>query len=279
MAIAVLDRLRNADRGWALEVDLSRGPIRDSAGLADRIAEQARAAGVRIEGPDERGWGKRARRAFRAAGSQGLKAAAQLLDLPELAPIADIAAAVDQALAPVDEEADEVLDLRAVLLAIQAASAAEERLTVIFLDELQRVASDAHWSDPQDSHGAQTAIAELMEAPEGDVVVVLAGSDGEAMQRLLSEGQPLHHDGLNYAVPEISADDWRHGLRERFSELNIEIADEHIDRILDASGGHPQRTMRVCAHVHHLHGPAYDISEPLIDEAIKQARKHPSWPS
>ena len=59
MAFAVLDRLRGAG-GWALEVDLSSGPVTTAAVFAERLAEQARAAGVRVK---RRGSGWRTRRA------------------------------------------------------------------------------------------------------------------------------------------------------------------------------------------------------------------------
>jgi DNA polymerase III delta prime subunit len=271
MALAVLDRIRNAESGWAIEADLSRGPIESSGELADHLADQARAAGVRMElGRKVR---RRARQMAKIAGSPAMKAAADALEIDDLSDAAEIAAAVDQSLAPL---ADARQGLRSVLQAIQAAAIAADRPTILFIDEVQRLST--YWRDPADSLDAQTALAEVMEKPEGRIVLLLAGSERTAIEELLAEGAPMHHDGMSFDVPAIGDADWHHDLPQRFAEVELEIRREQIEQILVASGGHPQRTMRVCAHVEHLaDGTHFDVTDVLVDQAIKRARAHPSW--
>jgi len=141
---------------------------------------------------------------------------------------------------------------------------------------VQRLAT--HWSNEDDSTATQQALAEIMHQHDGRIVFLLAGSERGAVEALLDEGQPLHYDGMTFPVPDIQPGDWHHGLPERFAEAGLEITPERIDQILAASGGHPQRTMRICAHVHQLtDGAAFEVSEIVVDEAIRVARGHPSW--
>lgn len=261
---------RQIGRGPALEADLSNGPITSCGALAERIAEQARTAGVRVE---SQGHGKWVRKAI-GLGEPALRLAASVLEIGELADAADLSAAVDEALAPVG---DGDADLRVVLSAIQAAAIAADRPIVIFVDELQRLVT--HWDSEDDSAMAQQALAKLMHATSGRVVLVLAGSVRTAVEQLLVAGQPMHYDGMTYTVPPIQRADWHHGLTERFTEFGLTVEPARIDQVLDASGGHPQRTMRVCAHVHQLaDGGVFDVSDVLVGQAIEEARSHPSWP-
>jgi len=272
MALAVLDRLRDSNSGWAIEADLSRGPVLSAAQLAERLSEQARAARVHVQ-PASLGILLGARRALKLGATPALNTAARLLGLDELADVSELAASIDQSLAPVD---DGPLDLRTVLRAIQAAAIAADRPAVVFLDEVQRLTTD--WAEANDSLYAQEALAEVMEQPDGRVVLLLAGSERHAIEALLAEGQPLHHDGMPFDVPPIGDDDWHHHLPLRFAEAGLEVGRDHVAQILAASEGHPQRTMRVCAHVAQLaDGELLEVSDVVIGVAVENARRHPSW--
>ena len=185
-----------------------------------------------------------------------------------------VAQAIDQALGADDEDGHP--DLREVLRAIQAAGIAAERPVVLFIDEVQRLCT--HWKDEDDSIRAQEVLAEVMEHPDGRVMLLLAGSEQSAIEQLLAPDRPLHRDGMIFDVPPISDEDWQYGLKARFSEIQLEIDPERVGQILQVSGGHPQRTMRVCAHVQQLAGDGvFAVSDLLVAEAAKLARRHPSW--
>src|SRR5687767_5778601 len=50
----------------------------------------------------------------------------------------------------------------------------------------------------------------------------------------------------------IDPDDWLEYLKAKFAAKKLTIDDASIDRLLDATGGHPQDTMQVCAALYYL---------------------------
>src|SRR2546423_6598031 len=50
----------------------------------------------------------------------------------------------------------------------------------------------------------------------------------------------------------IDPDDWLEYLRGKFATKKMAIDDASVDRLLDATGGHPQDTMQVCAALYYL---------------------------
>src|SRR5919198_6215837 len=50
----------------------------------------------------------------------------------------------------------------------------------------------------------------------------------------------------------IDPDDWLEYLRAKFAARKLSIDDASVDRLLDATGGHPQDTMQVCAALYYL---------------------------
>lgn len=290
LALAVVERHRDAEGGWALHVDLSSG-ISSCAQLAERIAELARAAGVKASAAERTA---KARRGLKA-GAKLIKENAATLGLPdELADAAKVAERVNDALGPVEE--DTVRDLREVLVALEAASDITGKPIVVFIDEIQRVRNTKkrgqrkkEWDDAEDGLAVQRALAGVMQGTGSAITFILAGSDGDAIAELRAEGMPLHHDGSDFEVPDIGDDDWIAGITDRFAEVDIPIAPEQITEVLKASKRHSQRTMSVFHHLHQIvereraaASPAGGDTSPLIDEqtvrdAIARAEGHPSW--
>jgi len=272
MVWAVLDRIRDSEVGWACEVNLSRGPVTSASVLAEQLAEQARASRIRID-PRKEQIAERLRETVKLAGKPIIATVGKLIGIEELATAADIAHSIDQSLSPSEEgEAD----LRAVLRALVAAAIVADKILVVFVDEAQRLSTD--WVNDDDGLYAQEALSELMEDHAGHVVVILAGSERSALRYLVADGQPLHHDGLPFPIRKISDEDWLYELPRRFEEAGLTVERDRIFQILDASERHPENTMRVCLHVCLLAGgEPFEVSEVLVDEAIKDARKHPSW--
>src|SRR6266852_5717478 len=71
----------------------------------------------------------------------------------------------------------------------------------------------------------------------------------------------------------IAPDDWLAYLREKFAEKKIAIDDTSVDRLLDATGGHPQDTMQVCAALYYLMRDAAQrvVTADLLAIAYEQA--------
>jgi AAA+ ATPase superfamily predicted ATPase len=73
----------------------------------------------------------------------------------------------------------------------------------------------------------------------------------------------------------IDPDDWLEYLRAKFAAKKISIDDASVDRLLDATGGHPQDTMQVCAGLYYLmrETGSRTISGELLDVAYEQAMR------
>ncbi|HZP96576.1 MAG TPA: ATP-binding protein [Candidatus Limnocylindria bacterium] len=86
------------------------------------------------------------------------------------------------------------------------------------------------------------------------------GSEEGILEELFSEkGRAFYR----FAVPidladagghrfGIAPDDWLEYIRAKFAARKITIEDASVDRILDATGGHPQDTMQMCAALYYL---------------------------
>ena len=92
------------------------------------------------------------------------------------------------------------------------------------------------------------------------VAYAFLGSEEGILEELFSE---KGHAFYRFAVPidladagghrfGISPDDWLEYIRAKFAAKKIAIDDASVDRLLDATGGHPQDTMQVCAALYYL---------------------------
>src|SRR5919198_6455149 len=73
----------------------------------------------------------------------------------------------------------------------------------------------------------------------------------------------------------IDPDDWLEYLRGKFAAKKIAIDDASVDRLLDATGGHPQDTMQVCAALYYLMRDAAQrvVTPELLEVAYEQAMR------
>jgi uncharacterized protein len=73
----------------------------------------------------------------------------------------------------------------------------------------------------------------------------------------------------------IDPDDWLEYLRAKFAAKKITVDDASVDRLLDATGGHPQDTMQVCAALYYLMRDTGSraVSGDLLDVAYEQAMR------
>jgi AAA+ ATPase superfamily predicted ATPase len=73
----------------------------------------------------------------------------------------------------------------------------------------------------------------------------------------------------------IDPDDWLEYLRAKFAARKLSIDDASVDRLLDATGGHPQDTMQVCAALYYLMREAgsHTVTGELLGVAYEQAMR------
>ena len=168
--------------------------------------------------------------------------------------------------------------LRKVLAALEDEAAAGRKPVVVFIDEIQDLGDPRRWK--QEGLAVQQELERAMRDPDRLVTYVFAGSEETAMDKLFAHGMPLHLEGDSYKLPAIAPEAWHDSLAERFARDQRAITTENIDRILDASGGHPLRTMQVCrgALRRARRLQLAEVTAAVIDDAIAQAKDHPSWP-
>ncbi len=113
------------------------------------------------------------------------------------------------------------------------------------------------------------------------VACAFLGSEEGILEQLFSEkGRAFYR----FAVPldladagghrfGIAPDDWLEYLRAKFRAKKIAIDDAGVDRLLDATGGHPQDTMQVCAALYYLMRDASlrVVTDELLGIAYEQA--------
>jgi hypothetical protein len=114
------------------------------------------------------------------------------------------------------------------------ASAVEPGTTALLLDEVHVV---KEWPNPQ-----QRSIREFLRN-DSSLGVILASSEMTAFEQLIGAGMILEFVGQRYPLPPINLDDWIAGLRTRFARVGLPIDDDALERLLEASQGHPYCTM------------------------------------
>jgi uncharacterized protein len=146
-------------------------------------------------------------------------------------------------------------------LAERIASADDRRL-VLFLDEFQEVAS-GFYGDP----GVVTRQMRAVFQRSPHVSVLFAGSIEHVMRDLFAPtDRALSQFGGLHELAPIEADAWREGLRRRLALDRCSITDSALDRLLDASEGHPRATMLIAQHSHSV--AVAELRRRLDDAAV-----------
>jgi hypothetical protein len=262
VALAVLDRIRNAGDGTlALHADLRDG-VGDSVALVRKLLDQATTqdAGTRItalaaKNKLARNVNEKVRRQIRLTGT--------LLGVDnEIATILDLG----EALTP-----GRTTSLSRALNALDAHGRITGNRVVVFIDEIQDLLK---WGDATQTQSEIRAVARRR---DGTLAFIFAGSDPTARE-LFTPGAKLDFVGERYELPAISLEAWQEGLQTRFRQAGHDISPEQIAQIYLATDGHPQLTMSVCAHtILWADDPeATAITPAIVLRAITAAKKHPS---
>ena len=97
------------------------------------------------------------------------------------------------------------------------------------------------------------------QAQRGVAYAFLGSEEGILAQLFAEKGRPLYRFAVAHDLAEagghrfgIDPADWHAYLTRKLRQKRIAIAEPDVDRILDATGGHPQDTMQVCAALYHF---------------------------
>ena len=116
---------------------------------------------------------------------------------------------------------------------------------------------------------------------QGAVSYAFLGSEEGILEQLFSgKGRAFYRFALPLDLADaaghrfgIDPDDWLSYIQEKLRERKLAIGDTEVDRILDATGGHPQDTMQVCAALYYLMRDAglRTVTAEAVGVAIEQA--------
>jgi uncharacterized protein len=141
-------------------------------------------------------------------------------------------------------------------------AAADGRRLVLFLDEFQEIAGGLY-GDP----GTVTRQMRAVFQRSPHVSVLFAGSIEHVMRDLFAPSdRALSQFGALHELAPIDPDAWRAGLRARLARDRCTIADSALERLLDASEGHPRATMLVAQQAHAV--AVEDLRRHLDDAAV-----------
>src|SRR5437762_5722733 len=96
---------------------------------------------------------------------------------------------------------------------------------------------------------AQRAVSYAFLGSEEGILEQLFSGKGRAFYRFALPLDLADAAGHRFG---IDPDDWLSYIEEKLSERKLVITDASVDRILDATGGHPQDTMQTCAALYYL---------------------------
>jgi type II secretory pathway predicted ATPase ExeA len=144
---------------------------------------------------------------------------------------------------------------------------------VVFVDEAQQLDG---WNDREEV--AAELLARMRE-PEAPVTFLFAGSEPSLVRTLFAKGGLLEFDAHDFPLSPIDPQPWREGLRRAFRALDAEITTRAVDRILEATDGHPHRTMLVANRAHEEMEFAREtvVDEALADVAVRTAKESRLW--
>jgi hypothetical protein len=260
VAKAVFARSR-ATGSLALEVDLSRPGINSARALAGDLARQAQAAGAGTESAAQR-LGRRARKERKRVKDLG-----EILDDFGFGNAAGALSAASSLLAGADDGAP---GLDRILQALALHAAATGRRVWVLLDEVHHLA---------DLELGEQTISRWCREQGAPLIFLLSGSEESAIRALRTPGRPLAAIGADFELADIAPEDWVPGLRARFEEAGLTIATEELVAVIDASGGHPRRTMMIAARINDSASaqPDSHADSTLVGLAIREAERDRSW--
>jgi len=184
--------------------------------------------------------------------------AGQAVDNTELAAVGGLLAGL----------APESLTMRAVLERVPDELEKSGRQAAFAIDEAHLIAK---WS--RDDRAALRAFFARDDRRTG---IVLASSDRKAEQKL-KKSDVLGYLGEQFSLPPIAEDDWRHGLRERFTTAGVPITDEALTRLLFESRCHPYCTMLLAKHCAEVAQPFGEVTDSVVTVALPTVSQHEAW--
>jgi hypothetical protein len=222
-----------ADAG-SYTVSVSLFELTSAAALAERLAQEAIA---------NRGPLARLVERVRSGGEAVLKGAALALSVRAGMELGD---GVELALRPGFATADPNGSLIKALRLLETIATRDDRALILFVDELQEIAS----GDYGDRSRVSRELREIL-ADSPHVTCLFAGSVEHMMRDLFTNRQrALYGFGGFHELTPITAPEWLVGLVERFAEDSVNCDADALDQLVGRGRGHPRTTMLLAQQAH-----------------------------
>ena len=118
------------------------------------------------------------------------------------------------------------------------------------------------------------------QAQRGVAYAFLGSEEGMLEELFSGKGRAFYRFALPQDLADaaghrfgIDPDDWLEYLRDKFAARKLSIPEAEVDRILDATGGHPQDTMQLCSGLYYLMRDAglRAVTPDLVQVAYEQS--------
>lgn len=215
-------------------VSVSLFELTNAGILAERLAQRAIA---------NRGPLARLVERVRVGGEAVLKGAALTLSMRAAAELGE---GVEVALRPGFAVGDPHGALLSALRLLQSIAVHDDRRLVLFVDELQEIAS----GDYGDGDRVTRELREVL-ADSDRVTCLFAGSVEHMMRELFTNRRrALYGFGGFHELAPIPPTEWRDGLAARFAEDEISTDPEALEQLVASGRGHPRCTMLIAQQAH-----------------------------
>ncbi len=160
--------------------------------------------------------------------------------------------------------------LEEVLEAPQKIALQGKRRVVVVFDEFQQILE--YGSDK-----VERQLRSIIQT-HADVSYIFLGSRRHLIQKMfLDRSRPLYRAGGHYPLGPIKEKDWLPFIRKRFSDGGKTIDDEQIHLICGLTDGHPFYTQHLCHVLWDVCEKKGQISEELIQSAVRTLLSHESY--
>ena len=152
---------------------------------------------------------------------------------------------------PVVKETSAQRAFEAALDLPRAVAARSGKRVVIALDEFQEAGRVGQrvFDLMRSRFQSQRGVAYAFLGSEEGILEELFAQKGRALYRFAVALDLAEEGGHRFGIDPA---EWLAYLRRKFGQRKISLAETEVDRILDATGGHPQDTMQLCAALYHF---------------------------
>lgn len=170
--------------------------------------------------------------------------------------------------------------LRYALELPQRVAEADGKRAVVFFDEFQNVLDLEERGRGKDPEALQKLMRTVFQRSKL-VSVLFAGSYEHLMREIFAPDKPLGHFGGFHDLHEITAGEWRAGIRNRLKRDRSTITDDALDLLLERGEVHPRATVLIAQQAYQaaVTAETHELDSSLVragfDEAQRQERsKH-----